>query len=146
MKQRRLGFTLIEVLTVTVIIGVLAAIAIPQYYRVKGKAYIASMQSDLRNLVTAEEMYFAEHGSYTGDVSDLENFRLTSGVTVAIADAGLQGWSATAAHSASEHSCRIAVGRASSGGQSGAAVGGGEGIPTCDLALPSADSPGERAP
>ncbi len=51
--MNRKGFTLIELLIVVVIIGILAAIAIPKFANTKAKAYIASMKSDLRNLVTA---------------------------------------------------------------------------------------------
>src|SRR5206468_8231154 len=58
--MNRKGFTLIELLIVVVIIGILAAIAIPKFANTKEKAYLASMKSDLRNLITAEEAYFAE--------------------------------------------------------------------------------------
>src|SRR5438552_13291209 len=64
--MNRKGFTLIELLIVVVIIGILAAIAIPKFANTKGKAYIASMKSDLRNLVTAEEAYFADSVKYSG--------------------------------------------------------------------------------
>src|SRR5207247_9806546 len=59
-RMNRKGFTLIELLIVVVIIGILAAIAIPKFANTKEKAYLASMKSDLRNLVTAEEAYFAD--------------------------------------------------------------------------------------
>lgn len=58
------GFTLIELLVVVAIVGVLAAIAIPQYSSYKDGAYVAAAQSDLRNLAAAEEAYFADNSSY----------------------------------------------------------------------------------
>jgi type IV pilus assembly protein PilA len=67
--MNRKGFTLIELLIVVVIIGILAAIAIPKFANTKQKAYIASMKSDLRNLVTAEEAYFADSVKYSTTVS-----------------------------------------------------------------------------
>ncbi len=69
--MNRKGFTLIELLIVVVIIGILAAIAIPKFANTKGKAYIASMKSDLRNLVTAEEAYFADSVKYSNVVTSL---------------------------------------------------------------------------
>jgi prepilin-type N-terminal cleavage/methylation domain-containing protein len=56
----RKGFTLIELLIVVVIIGILAAIAIPKFANTKEKAYLASMKSDLRNMATVEEGYFSD--------------------------------------------------------------------------------------
>src|SRR3989454_6026838 len=64
-EMNRKGFTLIELLIVVVIIGILAAIAFPKLANTKEEAYIASMKSDLRNLVTAEEAYFADSVKYT---------------------------------------------------------------------------------
>src|SRR3989442_5275183 len=63
--MNRKGFTLIELLIVVVIIGILAAIAIPKFANTKEKAYLASMKSDLRNLGTAEEAYIAESHNCT---------------------------------------------------------------------------------
>ena len=64
LRNTRKGFTLIELLIVVVIIGILAAIAIPKFANTKEKAYIAAMKSDLRNLVTAEEAFFADSVRY----------------------------------------------------------------------------------
>jgi prepilin-type N-terminal cleavage/methylation domain-containing protein len=65
----RQGFTLIELLIVVVIIGLLAAIAIPKFANTKAKAYVASMKADLRNLVTAEEAYFADSVKYSTSIA-----------------------------------------------------------------------------
>src|SRR3989454_11183480 len=67
-QMNRKGFTLIELLIVVVIIGILAAIAIPKFANTKEKAYLASMKSDLRNLITAEEAYFADSVKYTSNL------------------------------------------------------------------------------
>src|SRR4026207_927857 len=65
MNRSRKGFTLIELLIVVVIIGILAAIAIPKFANTKDKAYVAAMKSDLRNLATYEEQYAADqNGAY----------------------------------------------------------------------------------
>ena len=80
MRQRRSGFTLIELLIVVVIIGVLAAIAIPKFQNTKGKANLAAVKSDLRNLATAEEAYFYTNGTYTSSLASL-NVNPSPGVT-----------------------------------------------------------------
>jgi type IV pilus assembly protein PilA len=58
------GFTLIELLVVVAIIGILAAIAIPQFSAYRKRGYEAALKSDLRNAATAEEAYFTQNNSY----------------------------------------------------------------------------------
>lgn len=58
------GFTLIELLVVIAIIGILAAIAIPQFAAYRKRGYEATLKADLRNAATAEEAYFAQNQTY----------------------------------------------------------------------------------
>jgi len=102
--MNRKGFTLIELLIVVVIIGILAAIAIPKFANTKAKAYIASMKSDLRNLVTAEEAYFADSVKYSANIACTTpptagsvNFCVTTGNNLSTVNlaTGQGGWSAS---------------------------------------------------
>jgi type IV pilus assembly protein PilA len=64
-EENEEGFTLIELLVVIIIIGILAAIAIPVFLNQRQKGYDAGVKSDLRNAATAEETYLTDNGSYT---------------------------------------------------------------------------------
>ena len=97
MRRSSRGFTLIELLIVVVIIGVLAAIAIPKFQSTKGKANAATLKSDLRNLATAQEAYFYENLVYTSNTVAL-NVSLSSGVTITWGTVGTTGWSAKITH------------------------------------------------
>ena len=110
MKSR--GFTLIELLIVVVIIGILAAIAIPKFANTKQKAYVAQMKSDLKNLATAEEAYFYDSTSYTTSLVALNNFRSSTGVTLTISEGTPMGWSAQAVHGQTTRACYLFSGNA----------------------------------
>jgi type IV pilus assembly protein PilA len=64
MRKSELGFTLIELLVVIAIIGILAAIAIPQFAEYRQRGFDARAKSDLRNVASAEEAYFADNEVY----------------------------------------------------------------------------------
>ena len=67
------GFTLIELLVVIIIIGILAAIAIPVFLNQRQKGWEAAVQSDLRNAATAQETYLTENANYTTDIAALKS-------------------------------------------------------------------------
>ena len=64
MSNKESGFTLIELLVVIAIIGILAAIAIPQFAEYRARGFDARAKSDLRNVATAEEAYFVDNEVY----------------------------------------------------------------------------------
>ena len=107
MQRTRKGFTLIELLIVVVIIGILAAIAIPKFADTKRKAYVTAMKSDLKNMVSAAEAYFSDNNTYANFPAPVGS----AGVSITMGTANATGWTATATHSnAANASCSIGVG------------------------------------
>jgi prepilin-type N-terminal cleavage/methylation domain-containing protein len=127
--KARKGFTLIELLIVVVIIGILAAIAIPKFGNTKTKAYMTAMKSDLRNLVTAEEAFFSDSTYYTtaSNLVSRNSYKNSSGVGVPSVVTGAGYWSATVTHS------QIAGGTCGIGVNTGNPINtnAGDGEPSC---------------
>ena len=94
------GFTLIELMIVIAIIGILAAIAIPQFSAYRTRSYNSASQADLRNSATAQEAYYVDMQTYT-DVNELEGATYgfyTSQNVVIDGTAGADAYSMTAYH------------------------------------------------
>ena len=105
------GFSLIELLIVVVIIGVLAAIAIPRFSNTKEKAFDAAAKSDLRNALSAEEAYMYDHQSYAG----LASLTITTSSGVLLGGGGsASGFHLTAKHTASPATWVVTVGSGTS--------------------------------
>ncbi len=97
-RKREEGFTLIELMIVVAIIGILAAIAIPQFSAYRAKAFNSAAETDLRNLMTAEEAYFADNQTYTKTQSLLGN-KTSQNVTLTVNNASSTDYDATSRHS-----------------------------------------------
>ena len=124
MRANKQGFTLIELLIVVVIIGILAAIAIPKFAATKDKAKLASVKTDVRNSETAEEAYFSDYATY-GSFAQLQtasNFSLSTGNTMSIT-AATNGYTVAANNSSISStitSCQVQVGGGASSTVDGA--------------------------
>src|SRR4051795_13533643 len=107
MDEKDSGFTLIELLVVMVIIGILAAIAIPLFLKQRQKGYDSQAKSDLRNFALQEDTYFTDNNKYGGSadvcgtaaVGACANIKMSKGTTITITAAQPSGWCASAVNS-----------------------------------------------
>ncbi len=107
----RKGFTIIELLIVTVVVAILVAIAVPRFSSTKVKAFDSAAKGDLRNAMSAQEAYFADRLSY-GAVAGL---RLTTSTGIVLIGQGsARGYGMSSRHVRSTRTFRIEVGSGTS--------------------------------
>ena len=101
-RKKEEGFTLIELMIVIAIIGILAAIAIPQFTAYRQRGFNAAAMSDLRNAATAQEAFYTDSQTYTGTTTDLTSrgYTPSSNVTLAVTAHSTSQYTMTAVHSA----------------------------------------------
>lgn len=113
-RNGKAGFTLIELLLVVVIIGILATLAIPKFAMTKDKAKLGGIRSDLRNIMTAEEAYWADYTTFAtlAQLQAATNFNL-SGANTGSISATATGYTATITNStitSTLDQCQVQVG------------------------------------
>jgi len=96
------GFTLIELLVVVAILGILAAIALPQFAAYRQRAFDSHSEADLRNTITAQGAYFVDNEMFTPTTADLiaTGLRVSQGVTLGLAVNAptADAWTGSAVH------------------------------------------------
>ena len=98
MVREESGFTLIELLVVVTIIGIIAAIAIPQFEQYRTRAFDARAVSDMKNIISAQEAYFSDSETFVDDLSNLTGFDVNSPAVSVILDASSGSWSGSTYH------------------------------------------------
>ncbi len=108
-KKYEKGFTLIELMIVIAIIGILAAIAIPQFNAYRNRAFNSAALADLRNAMGAQEVYYVNHLVYANSANNLiGTYGLTSSQNVSLTlNGSLAGYTLTSYHSSGDRTYTI---------------------------------------
>lgn len=96
--KARPGFTLLELITVMIIVGLLAAIAVSRFWTVKERTYKVALKDGLRTVAVQQERYFEKNMAYASAVAALPDFDASQGVTITVTWATNNGWAAQAEH------------------------------------------------